>query len=49
MSCSFQIARKLYVIGGQRNKQPLSDMLTFYLQSKETEILANGKDTSGMC
>ncbi|CAI8048563.1 Muskelin [Geodia barretti] len=40
------IARKLYVIGGQRNKQPLSDMLTFDLQSKETEILANGKDTS---
>jgi hypothetical protein len=39
------VARKLYVIGGQRNKQPLSDMMTFDLQSHETEVLANGKDT----
>ena len=35
------------MIGGQRNKQPLSDMLVFDLQSKETETLANGKDSSG--
>ena len=47
VSCSFKVSRKLYVIGGQRNKQPLSDMLTFDLQSQETEILANGKNTSG--
>jgi hypothetical protein len=39
------VSRKLYVIGGQRNKQPLSDMLTFDLHSNDTEVLANGKDT----
>ena len=44
-----QVARKLYVIGGQRNKQPLSDMMTFDLQSHETEVLANGRDTCSMC
>ena len=51
MKISFfgQVARKLYVIGGQRNKQPLSDMLTFDLQSQETEVLANGKEAKGIC
>lgn len=45
----FQVARKLYVMGGQRSKQPLSDMLTLDLQSDETVVLANGKDTCSMC
>ena len=40
-----QVTQKLYVMGGQREKQPLSDMLTYDLQSDETAVLANGKDT----
>lgn len=35
---------QLYVIGGQRQQQILSDMLTYDVKSGETSILADGKE-----
>lgn len=37
--------RKLYVLGGQRERQPLSDMLVYNLASDDTTVIADGKDS----